>query len=197
MSAKSATARSEKRETVDARDPAGMAYIYDRPGFLLRRCHQISVSIFRESCADLDLTPAQFGVLYAVEQTPGVEQIGVAKMLGLDRSTTANVVDRLISRDLVRRDSHASDRRRCSLTITKKGGEILAQARDIAADAQARLLLPLSPADRTRLLALLHQLMDAHADDSRVPFRPRIAAAKAGGGDEEPPGKARARARAR
>jgi DNA-binding MarR family transcriptional regulator len=195
MSAKGAAARAEKQEA-GARDPAGMAYIYDRPGFLLRRCHQISVSIFRESCAELDLTPAQFGILYAVEQTPGVEQIGVAKMLGLDRSTTANVVDRLISRDLARRDSDARDRRRCSLTITRKGAEILARARDIAADAQARLLQPLSPGDRARLLALLHQVMDAHGDASRVPFRPRIAAANTGD-DERRPAKPRPRARAK
>jgi DNA-binding MarR family transcriptional regulator len=152
-----------------------MSYIYDRPGFLLRRCHQISVSIFRDSCAELDLTPAQFGVLYAVEQNSGVEQIGVAKMLGLDRSTTANVVDRLISRDLARREGHVRDRRRCSLTLTRKGRELLARARAIAADAQARLLQPLSLADRSRLLSLLHQLMDAHADGSRVPFAPRVA----------------------
>lgn len=193
MRAKAATNETDDREA-GGKLPAGMAYIYDRPGFLLRRCHQISVSIFRESCADLDLTPAQFGVLYAVEQNPGVEQIGVAKMLGLDRSTTANVVDRLISRDLVRRDGHASDRRRCSLTIARKGGETLARARVIAADAQARLLEPLPPADRARLLALLHQLMDAHADGSRVPFRPRLAA---NADDRERPGKARRQARVR
>ncbi|HTI88805.1 MAG TPA: MarR family winged helix-turn-helix transcriptional regulator [Alphaproteobacteria bacterium] len=160
--------------------PVGMSYIYDRPGFLLRRCHQISVSIFRESCEELDLTPAQFGVLYAVEQNPGVEQIGVATMLGLDRSTTADVVDRLISRDLARREGHATDRRRCSLTLTTKGGDVLARARAIAAEAQERLLEPLAPADRDQLLALLHKLMAGHGDGSRVPFRPRVAATQQG-----------------
>jgi DNA-binding MarR family transcriptional regulator len=198
MRVKASTTPTEKREIAGAQHPTGMAYIYDRPGFLLRRCHQISVSIFRESCADLDLTPAQFGVLYAVEQNPGVEQIGVAKMLGLDRSTTANVVDRLISRALVRRENHASDRRRCSLTMTRKGGETLASARDIAANAQTRLLLPLSPTDRARLLALLHQLMDAHAGGSRVPFSPRVAVVKRSSEDDgEQPDIVRRRARAR
>lgn len=181
MRAKAGTTDSEAESRAAGEErPGGMAYIYDRPGFLLRRCHQISVSIFREGCAELDLTPAQFGVLYAVEHNPGVEQIGVARMLGLDRSTTANVVDRLISRDLVRRDDHARDRRRCSLTITRKGAQTLGQARGIAAEAQARLLEPLPPADRSRLLALLHQLMDAHAEASRVPFEPRIVASADG-----------------
>jgi DNA-binding MarR family transcriptional regulator len=174
MGARTAVKTDERVATGDG-SPAGMAYIYDRPGFLLRRCHQISVSIFRESCAELDLTPAQFGVLYAVEQNPGVEQIGVATMLGLDRSTTANVVDRLISRDFARREGHATDKRRCSLTLTRKGRDVLARARAMAADAQTRLLEPLPPAERTQLLALLHRLMEGHGDASRVPFRPRIA----------------------
>lgn len=195
MREKAATTGTEE-QAVGEGAPIGMGYIYDRPGFLLRRCHQISVSIFRDSCAELDLTPAQFGVLYAVEQNPGVEQIGVAKMLGLDRSTTANVVDRLISRDLARRDGHAHDRRRCCLTLTRKGRELLVRARAIAADAQARLLQPLAPADRSRLLALLHQLMDAHAEGSRVPFAPRLAVSNEAVTTERS-GKTRRAARAR
>jgi len=197
MGAKAALKRTEKSALGEDR-ATGMSYIYERPGFLLRRCHQISVSIFRENCVELDLTPAQFGVLHAVELNPRVEQIAVARMLGLDRSTTANVVDRLISRELVRREDHPSDRRRCSLTMTGKGREVLAHARDIAADAQARLLQPLSPADRTRLLALLHQLMEAHAESSRVPFSPRIVAVKDSSEDGgEPATKTRRRVRAK
>jgi DNA-binding MarR family transcriptional regulator len=196
MGSRAAVNRTDRKTLAGAHDPRGMGYIYERPGFLLRRCHQISVSIFRESCAELDLTPAQFGVLYAVEENPEVEQIVVARMLGLDRSTTANVANRLISRELVRREGHASDRRRCSLTITGKGREVLARARDIAAGAQARLLEPLSPADRSRLLALLRQVMNAHAETSRVPFAPRIVAAR-DEGNGEPGSKTRRRTRAR
>lgn len=194
MDAKTAMKRTVKHVPEEPH-AMGMAYIYKRPGFLLRRCHQISVSIFRESCAELDLTPAQFGILHAVELNLGVEQIAVARMLGLDRSTTANVVDRLISRDLVRREDHPSDRRRCCLTITGKGRDVLARARDIAALAQGRLLEPLSSADRARLLSLLQQVMEAHGESSRVPFAPRIGASDNGDGTRATRARRRARAR--
>jgi hypothetical protein len=35
----------------------------DRPGFLIRRAHQISQSLFVEECAGLNITATQFGVL--------------------------------------------------------------------------------------------------------------------------------------
>ena len=43
--------------------------IYQRPGFLLRRAHQISTAIFERSCAHLGLTPAQYGVLSVLRGT--------------------------------------------------------------------------------------------------------------------------------
>jgi hypothetical protein len=43
--------------------PASLARLYARPGFLLRRAHQISAAVFEDACRDLGLTPAQFGVL--------------------------------------------------------------------------------------------------------------------------------------
>src|SRR3546814_9145616 len=102
-----------------------MARIYERPGFLLRRCHQISVSIFLDECADLNLTATQFGILYCISHNPGIDQIAIARMLGLDRSTTATVIDRLATRKLLNREVHSSDRRRRSLTLTTEGARVL------------------------------------------------------------------------
>lgn len=42
--------------------------LYERPGFLLRHTHQISVSIFERACASLPLNPAQSGVLVSLLQ---------------------------------------------------------------------------------------------------------------------------------
>lgn len=159
-------------EPPPAARPSGMSYIYDRPGFLLRRCHQISVSVFRDGCVDCELTPAQFGVLYAVEQNPGTDQVAIARMIGLDRSTVSNVIDRLAARELVFRENHATDGRRRCLFATERGGALLARAFAPAAAAQERLLAPLAPEERGQLLRLLRRLMDAHAAASRVPFVP-------------------------
>lgn len=154
--------------------PSGMDYIYARPGFLLRRCHQISVSIFLEACAGVELTPAQFGVLYAVRENPGLDQVAVARLIGLDRSTVSNVVNRLVGRGLVHRQHQSSDRRRRCLTIAKQGVALLARAFEAAAEAQARLLAPLDTVERQQLVGLLRKLMDTHAGRSRVPLDPEV-----------------------
>ena len=36
--------------------------LYLRPGFLLRRAHQLSVGLFEEGCRELSLTPPQYGL---------------------------------------------------------------------------------------------------------------------------------------
>ena len=48
-------------------------------------------------------TPAQFGVLTALESFAEIDQIGVARLLGMDRTTTSNVVGRLEDRGLIKR----------------------------------------------------------------------------------------------
>src|ERR1700760_3299738 len=37
-----------------------------RPGFLIRRMHQIHVALFQERCAEFELTPLQYSLLSAL-----------------------------------------------------------------------------------------------------------------------------------
>ena len=74
-----------------------MKVVWSRPGFLVRRLHQIHMAIFLE-CADEQVTPIQWGIMTIVESTPGVGHVEIAEELGLDRSNVANVVDRLTRR---------------------------------------------------------------------------------------------------
>ena len=69
--------------------------LYGRPGFMLRRAHQIAVSLFMEETGELRITTTQFGILHLLKHSPGLDQISVAKLLGLDRSTTGMVLGTL------------------------------------------------------------------------------------------------------
>jgi len=40
--------------------------LYHRPGFMLRRAHQIAVSLFLEETGDLRITTTQFGILHQI-----------------------------------------------------------------------------------------------------------------------------------
>src|ERR1700730_16523655 len=58
--------------------------LWSRPGFLVRRLHQISVAIFLEEMAGLEITPVQYGALMIVAADPGIDQSALAAELGID-----------------------------------------------------------------------------------------------------------------
>lgn len=150
------------------------ALLYRRPGFLLRRCHQIAVAIFVESCRREKLTPGQFGSLFLIACYPGIDQRTLADRIGLDRSTTGAIVNRLAQRRLIRRHVRRGDRRSRALALSALGRRLLADARRSAGEAQRRLLSPLALAEQTILLQLLTRLVVGHAAVSRAPFRPLL-----------------------
>ncbi len=148
-----------------------LAALYARPGFQFRRAHQVGLSIFAEECAGLDLTTTQYGILVALAERPGMDQIGLGTALGLDRSTTTAVVDLLETRTLLRRERHATDGRRRVLTLTPAGLALLRHASAATARARERLLHPLTAQERATLRALLDRLLDHHDLAVRVPLR--------------------------
>ena len=97
--------------------------LYRRPGFLLRRAHQIAVSIFMDEAAEAGVTTTQYGVLVILRHCEGLDQIGVSKKVGLDRSTTGLVIKKLEDAGLIVRkgdpegqapQDHRADRQRAS-----------------------------------------------------------------------------------
>jgi DNA-binding MarR family transcriptional regulator len=150
----------------------GVVELYRRPGFLIRHCHQIGVAIFVEEFAGFGLTPGQFGALHLIAHCPGLDQRTLASAIGLDRSTTGAIVNRLARRHLVDRRVNPADRRGRVLTLTPAGRGLLAKTRAAARRAQERLLSPLPLAARSAFLDQLARLIAAHANVSRAPFIP-------------------------
>src|SRR5262245_65954482 len=95
--------------------------LYRRPGFMIRRAHQIAVSLFLEETGELGITNRQYGILFALKHRPGIDQISVARLLGLDRSTTGMVIKQLEQAGLVGPHVRARDRRRTNLTHPPAG----------------------------------------------------------------------------
>ncbi len=151
-------------------DPDPIAQLYQRPGFLIRRAHQIAVSVFLAETAEMRVTTTQYGIMLLLSRRTGLDQASVARMLGLDRSTTALVVRKLDADGLVFRTPDSTDRRRQSLALTPAGTAMLERLHGPAQRALAQLLAPLEPAERGALLKLLTKLNDAHNTAARVPL---------------------------
>jgi DNA-binding MarR family transcriptional regulator len=147
--------------------------LYRRPGFMIRRAHQIAVSLFLEETGELGITNRQYGILFALKHRPGIDQISVARLLGLDRSTTGMVIKKLEQAGLIGRAVGARDRRRASLTLTRGGERMLDRLAEPAQRAQARVLSCFTPAERAQFLALLDKFITKFNGETRVPLEVR------------------------
>lgn len=146
-----------------------------RPGFLIRRLHQIHLSLFAEECAAFNVTPVQYSILTVVAVQPGLEQAALAQEVGVDRATLANVVARLAQRGLVRRLPCKEDRRLKRVLPTPAGKVLLKQMEEPARRAHERTVDALKSRERTAFLKALTHLVSAGNAHGRAPLRIGIA----------------------
>lgn len=147
--------------------------IYVMPGHLIRRLNQISVALFAERMAgmDLTLTPVQFATLYGIQAHPDVDQATLAGLVAYDRATLGKVIDRLESRGLIRRTVSPLDRRAKTLALTDKGQALLAQVRPHVREIQSDILTGLDKSERDIFLTMLRKVTVAGNERSRAPLK--------------------------
>ena len=135
-----------------------------RPGFLVRRLHQIHISLFMEACAEFRITPLQYSVLSILATSGPTDQTKLATAVALDRTTTTGVIKRLHARGLIRRMTSEKDRRAQLCSLTSAGKTLIICMESSARKAHQDTLAPLSRHERTTLLRLLVRLVSSHAD---------------------------------
>ena len=149
-----------------------LARLYTRPGFLLRRAHQISAAVFEDECRSVGLTPAQFGVLTVLASAPGLDQSSLARALGFDKVTVLRVLRGLQERGLVHRAAALTSKRSMAVMLSPEGEALLQLAEKPAERAYERLMAPLSEEQQTQLMLLLMQLTQGLEDRARAAFVP-------------------------
>ncbi len=159
--------RKEKSETWTVDD---LSALYKRPGFLVRRAHQITVSLFLEEAAELGATTTQYGVMSILRSRSGIDQIGLAKLVGLDRSTTALVVTKLEADGYVERKTDPVDRRRRELVLTSEGLKQLRKLQTPARRAQERALAVFTADEARQFVGLLEKFVGAFNEVTRAPI---------------------------
>jgi MarR family transcriptional regulator, lower aerobic nicotinate degradation pathway regulator len=158
------------------KSPSTLSRLYARPGFLLRRAHQISAAVFEDACKDVGLTPAQFGVLTVLQAHPGLGQSSLARALGFDKVTVLRVLRGLQGRGLVDRGPAEDNRRNVCVSLTAEGAGLLQRAQKPAERAYKRLMAPLDKDQQEQLLDLLQLLTGELEDEARAAFVPPSAA---------------------
>ncbi|WP_059413179.1 MarR family winged helix-turn-helix transcriptional regulator [Cupriavidus basilensis] len=149
-----------------------LSQLYSRPGFLLRRAHQISVAIFEDSFAALELTPSQYAVLIALHNIERASQNDVARALGVNKVSVSQVAQSLEERGWVTRETSADDRRQRQLALSAKGRKALSRSMEMADAAYDALMAPFDAAERRQFIALLQRVVTSLEPRARTPFAP-------------------------
>lgn len=154
--------RKKPTETARADDAIvdGRDGLYAEPGHLIRRAHQLAVSVFHDTHGR-QITPVQYGILRALQDTPGIDQVTLAGKVALDTSTTADIATRLESKGWIVREMLA--RRQRSLYLTPQGEAIVAEMLPRVLPMYRQLLAPLAPGEQKELLRLLRKVVQLDA----------------------------------
>lgn len=109
--------------------------------------------------AELDLTPAQTGLLRLIAWEPGQSQQTVAGRLGTPPSRLVLLVDGLEERGLVERRRNPEDRRHHALYLTEAGFELVGrQLAKVGAAHEDEICAGLDPDERAQLRGLLQRI---------------------------------------
>jgi MarR family transcriptional regulator, lower aerobic nicotinate degradation pathway regulator len=146
-----------------ARRHGGAWPLAKRPGFLIRRLHQIHVALFQEKCAAFDLTPLQYSLLTALARCGTADQTTLAAEVMLDRTTTTGALKRLQSRKFIERTVHHRDRRAQMCRLTRSGVRLLRQIEASARAAHHETLEGLNKTDQKRFIAMMQKIVAARA----------------------------------
>jgi DNA-binding MarR family transcriptional regulator len=125
------------------------------PSHLLRRCVQYANDLFSQEPGASDLTKQQFTVLSAVEQNEGMSQTDLVNITGIDRSTLAEMIRRMIEKGLLDRERTETDQRANSVRIAAGGRKALRSARSASERVEKTLLSGLTSADRSKFIRML------------------------------------------
>lgn len=127
--------------------------------------------MFLEEFKSQNITPVQYGLMSAVAALPDLDQTALGQEVGLDRTTTADVVKRLEDRGLLERRPNPADRRTRHVRLTPLGEQTVTELHGDMTRAQERLLEPLRPAERSMLMDLMRRLVEANNQYSRTVLR--------------------------
>ncbi|MGA4845466.1 MarR family winged helix-turn-helix transcriptional regulator [Streptomyces sp. G5(2025)] len=143
------------------------------PGHLARRLQQAHYLLWNTMVSE-EITSPQFAVLNALVAEPGLDQRTVGERVGLDRSTVAEVIGRLIRRELLDKVRDPQDGRRYLLRLTDEGRRIHRKLTVRTARMNQVFLAPLSTDEQSVFFDLLQRVADA-AESLRNPGEPLAA----------------------
>jgi len=149
----------------------------EAPSHLMRRCEQFYADLYAREPGARELTRPQFTVLSALETNEDVSQTALVEMTGVDRSTLAEMVRRLLERGHITKKRTEDDLRAYAVSITPQGRKALRGARTAADRAERQMLEALPAPERAKFvksLAVIAAAGEAITSTSAPAFRRKM-----------------------
>jgi DNA-binding MarR family transcriptional regulator len=136
----------------------------ESPSHLLHRVLQIALDIYNEETGEGALSQRQYAVLSALDGGEGLSQTDLVKATGIDRSTLAELVSRMLAKELVARERSATDARANLVQLAPAGRAALQEMQPRVVAADEKILSLLSPPKRDSFVKLLRKVVTARED---------------------------------
>ena len=131
------------------------------PTHLLHRALQLALDFHTEAAGPAAVTQRQFTVLAAAGQAEGLTQNDLVRATGIDRSTLADLVARMLTKGLLERERSATDARANTVRLSPTGRLALAAGAEASAAADERLLNLMPSKRRDGFIKSLASLAEA------------------------------------
>lgn len=126
---------------------------------LLHRAEQVATDIFSRVAPAGILTPRQYAILAAIEANQGLSQTGLVENTGIDRSTLADIVRRMLDKGFVQRERTVDDARAYAVRLTRKGSNMLKRMRPYADQVDQQIVEAIPAEHRKVFLSVLNHMV--------------------------------------
>ncbi|HMN38899.1 MAG TPA: winged helix DNA-binding protein [Hyphomicrobium sp.] len=126
----------------------------------LHRVSQHMDDLFAAATAGQDLTARQLVVLEIVAREDRPSQTTICARSGIDRSTIADMVRRLVKKGYLARRRSRADARRYAVQLTDEGRKVLERALPIAHDVERQVASRLPEKQRQHFISALRSILD-------------------------------------
>ena len=139
---------------------------------LLHRAGQCGDDLFLKGIQTATLTPRQFTILKAAQNRHEASQALLVQDTGVDRSTLADIVSRLVAKGLLERSRTSQDARTYAIRVTENGARTISELTPRIAEIENTILAPLSASERSNFLTsldlIVNNLQHLHGADNKT-----------------------------
>lgn len=149
--------------------PKSPSDLPDHLGYWLRKLSNSVSSSFSDRLAAHDVSVPQWVVLRILFDHDSLPLKEIVTRVEVDQGSLSRMVDRLIVRGWVRRETDNNDRRAIAVSLTPEGRKLVPKLAAEADRNDSHFFSSLSPTERDRFLAAIQKLLAHHQSDSRSP----------------------------